>query len=312
MDNYFYSFIVPCFNEENNIKTLISRVTHVLESMGAEKYEIIFINDGSTDNSLSILKCLAIENNHLVIIDLSRNFGKEAALTAGLLNAKGDVAIPLDADLQDPPELIPEMIEVYRNNDVDAVLCQRIDRKSDSFSKSLTAKIFYFVHNLFSNPKIPSNVGDFRLINRQILDTLKLYPETCRFMKGIFADLGFRCAYITYKRPRRNSGRTKFSFWKLWNFALDGITSYSTFPLRIWTYLGLVVAFFALIYFIFILIVYIFHGIDVPGYSSIILLILFFGALQLINLGLIGEYLGRTYMETKRRPIYIIRKIYRS
>ena len=243
------------------------------------------------------------------MVDLSRNFGKEAALTAGLLEAMGEIIIPLDVDLQDPPELIPAMIDKWQDG-YDVVLARRSSRDSDSFSKRLAAKWFYRIHNIIAEPKIPEDVGDYRLIDRTVVEALRDLPESRRFMKGLFAWLGFRTTTLNYHRPTRAAGSSKFNGWRLWNLALEGFTSFSTAPLRIWTYVGLIVALTSFMFAIFIAVRVFILGVDVPGYASLIVAVSLLGGLQLIGLGVIGEYIGRIYIESKRRPPYVIRRIY--
>lgn len=255
------------------------------------------------------LIAIAATDSRLHIIELSRNFGKEAALTAGIDAATGDAVIPIDADLQDPPEIIPELIKNWLGG-AEVVLARRVDRSSDSFLKRKTAAIFYQLHNRISSIKIPENVGDFRLMDRIAVDTLKKLPEHHRFMKGLFGWVGFKTVTIDYVRPPRKAGATKFSGWKLWNFAIEGITGFSTAPLKFWTYFGGFGALMTLIYAIFIIVRTLIRGIDIPGYASLLVAVLFFGSLQLISLGMLGEYIGRIYMETKNRPLYVIRKHY--
>lgn len=305
------SIVVPCFNEENCIVPFCRRITQIFDKLPEYSPEIVFVNDGSADQTLQTLLNCQKADCRIVIVDLSRNFGKEAALTAGIYEAHGAAVIPMDVDLQDPPELIPQMLAKWREG-YNVVLARRYDRTTDSWGKRITAHLFYRVHNIFSNVKIPENVGDFRLMDRQVIDALKLLPENCRFMKGIFAWLGFKSAVLDYKRPERSAGKSKFHLWKLWNFALDGITGFSTAPLRIWTYIG---AFFAIMAFIYATIIFIrtvIFGVDVPGYASLLVVITFLGGLQLVGIGVLGEYLGRTYLESKRRPIYLVRKVYRE
>lgn len=292
-------------NEAEALASFFGRILPVLKQLG-ENFEIICVDDGSTDDTLGRL--LAARNNEIRIrvIELSRNFGKEAALTCGIDHASGDAVIPIDADLQDPPELIVEMVKLWRQG-FDVVLAQRTDRLSDSFMKRKAAEWFYRLHNAISEPKMAANVGDFRLMDRKVVEALKKLPERRRFMKGLFAWVGFRQAVIPYAREARTAGKSKFSGWRLWNFALEGITSFSTAPLRIWFYIGLVVASLAFFYGAFIVGKVILFGRDTPGYASLITIVLFVGGLQLLGLGVLGEYLGRIYSETKERPIYIVR-----
>lgn len=308
--NTTLSLIIPCFNESGNIKRVHAELTAVLKEVPACEYEMIFVDDGSSDNTLSELRALAThDTSHVKVIELSRNFGKEAALTAGIDHASGDAVIPFDADLQDPPEIIPDMISTWRQG-YDVVLAKRANRDSDSFLKRKTAELFYSIHNSISDLKIPSNVGDFRLMSRVVINTIRQLPERQRFMKGLFAWAGFKTATIDYVRAPRTDGSTKFSGWRLWNLAIEGITSFSTAPLRIWTYLGSLGALATLLYGLFIIARTLLHGTDVPGYASLLVAILFYGSLQLIGIGILGEYIGRIYMEAKQRPTYIVRNIH--
>ena len=301
------SLIVPCYNEASNIETFYNSFINTFHSIENQYiYEIIFIDDGSEDETLDKMISLAKNDHNIKIIELSRNFGKEAALTAGLDVSSGDAIIPIDADLQDPVELILEMISVW-NSGAEIVLAKRINRSEDSWLKRVTASFFYKIHNSISDIKIPNNVGDFRLMDRSVVNAIKSLPEQQRFMKGLFSWVGFKTASIEYSRLARNAGSTKFSGWKLWNFAIEGITSFSSLPLRIWTYIGFLGAISSLLYAFIIIFKTIIFGIDVPGYASLIVLLLFFGSLQLIGIGVLGEYISRIYMESKKRPIYIIR-----
>jgi len=305
------SLVVPVYNESETVDIFISEISHVFRNETFLKIEFIFINDGSTDNTLD--KLLAHKKNHpcLIIVDLSRNFGKEAALTAGLQAATGDVIVPIDVDLQDPPELILDMIDKWHEG-YEVVLGKRINRDSDSWAKRFSANWFYKIHNQISDPKLPENVGDFRLMDRKVVEAINDLPESRRFMKGLFAWAGFRTCYIEYARAERSAGKTKFSGWRLWNFALEGITSFSIVPLRNWTYLGLIVSLCSFSFAVIIVLKVLLQGIDVPGYASLMVAITFLGGLQLIGIGVLGEYLGRTYMESKRRPIFLVRQVYET
>jgi glycosyltransferase involved in cell wall biosynthesis len=303
------SLVVPVFNEEDTVSIFIQRVTEIFRNENLLALEIIFVNDGSTDSTLAkILEC-KLSDSKIKIVDLSRNFGKEAALTAGLQAAGGQVIVPIDVDLQDPPELILDMIAKWREG-YEVVLGRRINRDSDSWSKRASANWFYRLHNKIADPTLPENVGDFRLMDRQVVEALATLPESRRFMKGLFAWIGFRTTYVEYARPERVAGTSKFNGWRLWNFALEGITSFSTDPLRIWTYIGFIVSLISFVFALFIGLKVIIYGIDVPGYASIMVAVTFLGGLQLIGIGVIGEYLGRTYIESKRRPVYLVRKVY--
>lgn len=303
------SLVVPVYNESETIGLFLDRVKQVFDGVTQLSLDIVFVNDGSTDDTLERIIELQQENPSIRILDLSRNFGKEAALTAGLRAASGQVVVPIDVDLQDPPELILEMIEKWREG-FDVVVGKRINRSSDSWAKRKSSAWFYRIHNKISETNIPENVGDFRLLDRTVVNSLNQLPESRRFMKGLFAWVGFRTMVLEYSRPERVAGATKFNGWRLWNFAIEGITSFSDGPLRIWTYLGGFVATLSFLFAIFISARVLIHGIDVPGYASVIVAVTFIGGLQLIGIGIIGEYLGRSYIESKRRPIYIIRKIY--
>lgn len=299
------SLIVPVYNEELNIEYFMKRVETVLTKLSLT-YEIIFINDGSTDNSLEKILKLHEKNTNIKLINLSRNFGKESALTAGLDFTNGNIIIPIDADLQHPPEIIPEMLKHWENG-YDVVLCERNDRKIDNKLSAYLANKFYKIHNKIAEPKIPPNVGDFRLMDKKVVDALKLLPERRRFMKGLFAWLGFKSITIKYEVDQRHNGKSSFNGWKLWNFALEGITSFSTVPLHIWSYIGTCITLTSLLYAIYIVIKTLYFGTDLPGYPSLFTAILFFGGIQLLSIGILGEYIGRIYSEVKQRPIYIIK-----
>lgn len=304
------SLVVPFYNEADGIETFFREVTPVLERIAGIDYEIVCVNDGSSDSTLEQLLAVCEQNPHVRVVDLSRNFGKEAALTAGIDEALGEAVIPFDADLQDPPEAIARLVERWREG-FDVVLAKRAERQTDTYLKRGTAALFYRVHNAISETVIPENAGDFRLMSRQVVDALKQLPENRRFMKGLFSWVGFRTAQIEYERQPRSAGETKFSAWKLWNFALEGLTSFGTWPLRVWTYIGGGTALFAIVYAIYLALRTMIRGVDVPGYASIITAVLFLGGTQLIGIGVIGEYVGRIYMESKRRPVYIVRQVYR-
>ncbi|ODA32425.1 bactoprenol glucosyl transferase [Veronia pacifica] len=268
---------------------------------------MLFINDGSTDNTQTVLETIKKDNPHVRILNLSRNFGKEAAMTAGLDHARGEVIIPIDADLQDPPELIHDFLLEWKNG-FDVVVARRKDRSSDSWAKKITASLFYKFHNQIAQVEIPDNVGDFRLMTRKVVTAIQLLPENQRFMKGIFSWVGFNTKVVDYTRAARVAGETSFNGWRLWNFALDGITSFSTAPLRVWLYLGIFISSISFVYGSIIILKTIFMGHDVPGYPSLLTVVLFLGGIQLIGLGVMGEYIGRLYIESKRRPVYIIEK----
>lgn len=305
-DNSFrLSLVVPMYNEADVVAELFARVVPVLEGVTAD-YEIVCVNDGSSDGTLPLLIGAHEANPRIKVLDLTRNFGKEVALSAGLDHASGDAVIPFDADLQDPPELIPEMVSKWKAGH-EVVIAVRRDRSQDTYPKRVTAKAFHRIMGRLSEVPIPADAGDFRLMDRRVVEMLGRLPERTRFMKGIFAWLGFQPAMIDYTRPARASGRSKWKPWQLWNFALDGILSFTTLPLRIWTYFGIAVALAAMGYMTFIIVRTLVLGIDVPGYASVVVFILFFSGLNMVGLGIIGEYLGRVFIEVKSRPLYLVR-----
>jgi glycosyltransferase involved in cell wall biosynthesis len=302
------SLIAPVKDEDEAIGPFLERVAPILDGLFADgAWEILFVDDGSEDDTLAAILSAHQRDPRVRAISLSRNFGKEAALTAGLDFAAGQAVIPIDVDLQDPPELIGAMLAKWRDGH-EVVYGVRTNRESDSLPKRLTADLYYRAHNYLSSDKIPEHAGDFRLLDRSVVEIIKAMPERNRFMKGLFAWSGFRQAAVEYERAPRAVGKTKFRYWKLWTLALDGLTSASTMPLRVWSYIGVVIAFFTLLYAIGVIVKTIFWGSDVAGYPSLIVAILFFGSIQLISLGVLGEYVGRILIETKRRPLYVIRK----
>ncbi len=305
------SLVVPVFNEMESVGLFVRALDSTFDACPYVRLEVVFVNDGSVDGTLAALLSLQSRDARLRIVDLSRNFGKEAALSAGLAAARGHIVVPMDVDLQDPPGLILAMIEQWRNG-FDVVVGRRIDRGSDTWAKRISAAWFYRIHNLIAEAPIPENVGDFRLMDRAVVDVLNAMPESRRFMKGLFAWAGFRTAVVDYDRAPRAAGATKFGGWRLWNFALEGFTSFSTFPLRVWTYAGVFVACISLSYAAFIMIRTLVHGIDIPGYASLLVAVTLLGGIQLIGIGVLGEYLGRTYLESKRRPVFVVRRLYES
>jgi glycosyltransferase involved in cell wall biosynthesis len=304
----FISIVVPCYNEEDVIDIFLEKIFYILQKLG-RSYEIVFVNDGSGDGTLALLQKKSQEFDEIRVLNLSRNFGKEAALTAGIDATNGEVVVPIDVDLQDPPELILEFVEKYEEG-YDVVIGKRVDRTTDTPAKRISAELFYKMHNKISDIEIPHNVGDYRLMSRRVVNELKNLPETQRFMKGIFAWLGFKTAVVEYKRDSRVAGETSFNGWKLWNFALDGITSFSTAPLKVWLYVGMFLAFLSFLYGSFIVLKTLLFGIDSPGYASMITVVLFLGGIQLMGIGILGEYIGRIYLESKNRPIYIVENEY--
>ncbi|MHA6318292.1 glycosyltransferase family 2 protein [Altererythrobacter sp. CAU 1778] len=298
------SLVVPVYDEEEAIPVFLAAVRPVIEQIAIET-EIIFINDGSRDGTIDVLKTEQSRDHRIRIVDLSRNFGKEAALTAGLDFSTGDAVVPMDVDLQDPPELLVAFVEKWRDG-YDNVYGQRVDRSQDSALKRLSAGWFYRGFNRIADHPIEENAGDFRLMSRAVVDATLALRERNRFMKGMFAWVGFNSVAVPYARPERAAGETKFNYWKLWNFALDGITSFSTLPLRIWTYVGGLLALCALAYTAIIIGQTLIFGRDVPGYASMMVAVLVLGAANLISLGIMGEYIGRLYVEAKERPIYVV------
>lgn len=301
------SLVVPVYNEEDGIIPFLEAVLPIVEQTG-QQCEILFVNDGSRDNTLMALRAAASHDSRIKVIDLSRNFGKEAALSAGLDFATGNVMIPMDVDLQDPPELIPDFIAKWREG-FDVVNGVRVDRSQDTRMKRNSAGLFYWLFNKLSPTHLPSNVGDYRLLDRQVVEAIKTMPERNRFLKGIFAWVGFKTTEIPFARPERTVGTTSWNYWKLWNFALDGVLGYSTVPLRVWTYTGFVLAFFSFLYGAFIIGKTLLFGVDVPGYASLITIVLFMSGIQMISLGVIGEYVSRIFIEVKERPLYLIREV---
>ena len=304
------SIVVPCYNEQGALPAFFARMDAALSTIAGYAFEIVCVNDASEDATLASLCEMQKERQDFVVVDLSRHFGKESALSAGIDIARGDAVVLLDADLQDPPELIGEMIRLWSAGN-EVVAAQRTDRSSDTALKRLSAAAFYKVHNRLSDTALPENVGDYRLMDRVVVDALKTLPENRRFMKGLFAWVGFRTVFIPYKRAQRSAGKSRFSGWRLWNLALEAITSFSLFPLRVWTYVGAATALFAFIYGGWIVVRTIIFGRDLPGYASLFAAVAFLGGLQLVGIGIVGEYLGRTYLESKRRPAYVIRKVLR-
>ncbi len=305
------SLVVPFYNEGAAVGHFFAQIVPVLEAIEGICFEIVCVNDGSKDTTLEQLIAFSAKDARVRVVDLTRNFGKEAALTAGLDEALGDAVIPIDADLQGPPSRIPVMIDHGRAG-ADVVAAKRANRACDSFAKRTAAALYYRVHNALSDLKLPENVGDFRLMDRQVVNALKRLPERRRFMKGLFAWVGYRTVIVEYQREARSAGHSKFSGWRLWNFALEGITSFSTVPLRCWTYIGLVIAALAFGYGGFMIGRTLLFGNPVPGYASLLCVLLFMGGIELIGIGVVGEYVGRIYYESKERPVYLVRRRYQA
>ena len=297
------SFVVPVFNEQDTIPVFYDTIRNY-DPLKEFSVEIVFINDGSADATAEILLELKGKDDLVTVIEFTRNFGKEAALIAGLERARGDAVIPIDVDLQDPIEIVPSMIEKWQAG-AEVVLAKRVDRSADTLLKRFSAEVFYRVHNKISFVKIEENVGDFRLISRPILNHILKLSERNLFMKGILSWVGGKTEVVEYKRASRVAGETKFNGWKLWNLALEGITSFSTVPLRIWTYFGLAISSMAFLFGLWIILDKLLYGNEVQGYPSLIVSVMFLGGIQIIGIGILGEYVGRIYIETKNRPRYL-------
>lgn len=300
------SLIVPVYDEEATVALFHAAVRGFAGFAGFE-VEIVFVNDGSRDRTAEEILRLMTRDPLVRLVDLTRNFGKEAALLAGLERARGEAVVPMDVDLQDPVEVVAEMIAHWQAG-AEVVLAKRVDRSADSRLKRRSAAAFYRVHNSISGLKLEENVGDFRLISRPILEQILRMPERNLFMKGLLSWVGGRTAIVEYQRPARVAGKSKFGGWKLWNLALEGITSFSTVPLRIWTYVGLVISMLAVGHGCWIVFQKLVFGNPVPGYPSLIAAIMFLGGIQIVGIGIIGEYIGRIYIETKQRPRFIVRE----
>ncbi|MBK0016426.1 MULTISPECIES: glycosyltransferase family 2 protein [Kosakonia] len=299
------SLVVPVFNEEEAIP-IFYKTVRGFDALKPYTVELVFINDGSKDATETIINTLALSDPLVVPLSFTRNFGKEPALFAGLEHATGEAIIPMDVDLQDPVEVIPHLIAKWQAG-ADMVLAKRSDRSTDGRMKRKSAEWFYKLHNKISYPQIEENVGDFRLMSREVVENIKLLSERNLFMKGILSWVGGNTDIVEYIRADRVAGKSKFNGWKLWNLALDGITSFSTFPLRIWTYIGLSVSLLSFFYAIWMVIDKLLWGNPVPGYPSLMTAILFLGGIQLIGIGILGEYMGRVYTEVKERPRYLIK-----
>ncbi|MCY7338718.1 MAG: glycosyltransferase family 2 protein [Sphingomonas bacterium] len=304
------SLVIPVKDEEEAVGIFLAKVVPLLEALddpAARSFELLFVDDGSSDATLAKIRAAHAADRRVRALSLSRNFGKEAALSAGLDHSRGLAVIPMDVDLQDPPEAIAQMVAKWRAG-FDVVYGVRDNRETDSLPKRLTADLYYRAHNWLSSDKIPEHAGDFRLLDRRVVDVIRTMPERNRFMKGLFAWAGFKSAAVLYHREERTVGQTKYNYWKLWTLAVDGITSASTVPLRVWSYVGGLVALGALGYAIFIIVRTLTSGIEVPGYASMMVAVLFLGGLQLLSLGVLGEYVGRILTEVKQRPLYVVRE----
>jgi glycosyltransferase involved in cell wall biosynthesis len=300
------SIVVPVYNEQEVLREFHRRVSAVLATMNVDA-EIVFVNDGSRDQSLPLLCALRDADPRVTVVDLSRNFGKEVAMSAGLDFACGDAVVVLDADLQDPPELVPDMVAAWQAGH-DIVLMRRRSREDESWFKRVTARAFYRTIGGMSAIDIPADIGDFRLLSRRAVDAMRRFPERSRFMKGLFAWIGYPATTIDYDRPGRHAGTTKWNYWRLWNFALEGITSFSALPLKLASYIGVVTALAAFVYGAFVIAKTLLYGDPVRGYPTLAVLVLFLGGIQLTAIGIIGEYLARMFVEVKQRPLYFVQR----
>ena len=300
------SVVVPVFNEAAGLAAFHARLAAAMQGVG-ESWEAIYVNDGSTDASLSVMQELRAANPHVCLLNLSRNFGKEIAITAGLDHTAGQAVVVIDADLQDPPELISELVAGWRGG-CDMVYAQRRRREGETWLKRTTARGFYRLMKHTGQVALPQDTGDFRLMSRRVVDAIGQMREQHRFMKGVFAWVGYPSMAVQYDRAPRHTGTTKWTYWRLWNLALEGITSFTVMPLKIATYLGLCVALLAFVYFVIIVVDTLLYGNPVAGYPSLLAVMLMLGAVQLVTLGIIGEYLGRVFNETKGRPLYLVER----
>jgi len=300
------SVVIPVFNEQEVLAEFHNRLLSVIDKLPRHVFEIVYVNDGSQDLTITHLMKFAAHDQRVQFLDLSRNFGKEAAMTAGIDHVNGDAVILIDADLQDPPELIPEMLITWATG-YDMVCMKRSSRDGESFLKKITASWFYTLMSCVGEIQVPENVGDFRLMSRPVIDALKCLPERTRFMKGLFAWVGFKTCILPYHRDARYAGTSKWNYWRLWNFALEGLTSFTVAPLKVASYTGFLTALSSLGYAVFVLSKALIYGDPVPGYPSLMVVVLFLGGLQLLALGVIGEYLGRMFIESKHRPLYLLK-----
>jgi len=301
------TILVPAYNEQEVLHMLYERLKNIMDNLSSYRFEILLVNDGSKDNTLAVMKELRSMDNRICYLNLSRNFGKETAMIAGLDYAKGDCVIIIDADLQDPPELIPDMLKLWEEG-YDDVYAKRKSRKGESFLKKFTSKMYYKMLQSVTNIEIQKDTGDFRLLDRRCVEALKSIRESQRYTKGLFSWIGYNKKEILFDRDPRAAGKTKWNYGTLINLSIDGLTSFTTTPLRFAAVMGILVSLAGFIYMLAIIIKTIIYGIDVPGYSSTMVVILFLGGIQLIFLGVIGEYLGRTFNESKRRPIYFVER----
>jgi glycosyltransferase involved in cell wall biosynthesis len=300
------SVVVPAYNEQEVLLEFHRRLTAVLEKLPYQR-EVVYVNDGSTDATLAVMNSIRQSDENVSVVDLSRNFGKEIALSAGLDHTRGDAIIVIDADLQDPPELIPELVKPWAEEGCEVVYAKRLVRDGEGMIKKATAHLFYrFMQRIGGKVKIPEDTGDFRLLSRRAVESLRGLREQHRFMKGLFTWIGYKQRAVPYHRHSRHAGTTKWNYWKLWNLAIEGITSFTIAPLRISTYVGLVTAAGAFAYGLFIIVRTLLYGNPVAGYPSLLTVMLFLGGVQLTAIGILGEYVGRIFNETKNRPLYFL------
>lgn len=302
------SVVVPFYNEGANVESFLARLLPVLEGVGLA-WEVVCVNDGSQDNTLERLTAARRRHPEIKIIDLSRNFGKEPALSAGLAHARGDLVVPIDADLQHPPEVIADMVAKWREG-YDVIYAVRSSREYQSRLTRACTRLFYWIFDRLTDVPLPRGAGDFRLMDRRVVDVINRMPERSRFMKGIFSWVGFRQTGVSFVPAPRQEGDSKWDFLRLLRLAFDGLTSFSNFPLKVWGLIGACISLLAFVYIVIRLLRTLLYGIDVPGYESIIMTILFLGGMQLLTLGIIGDYLGRVFNEVKGRPLYVVRAAY--
>jgi glycosyltransferase involved in cell wall biosynthesis len=299
------SIVVPAYNEAAGLDIFHRRLVSALASL--ERWEVVYVNDGSTDGTLGVMEALHRTDDRVALVSLSRNFGKEIAITAGLDHASGDAVVVIDADLQDPPELIPTLVAQWRSG-FDMVYAKRRSRAGESLPKRATARVFYLLMQHMGDLKLPEDTGDFRLMSRRVVESVRQLREQHRFMKGLFAWVGYPTTFVLYDREPRCRGVSKWSYWKLWNLALEGITSFTVMPLKVASYVGLLVALLAVLYAAEVMVKTLIIGNPVAGYPSLMTVVLFLGGVQLMFLGVIGEYLGRVFNETKQRPLYLVER----
>jgi len=304
-EDWRLSLVVPVMNEEENISPFLTAVFQALADR-VPHLEVLFVDDGSQDTTLEKLREAAESDTRVRYLSFSRNFGKEIAMTAGIEHARGDAVVPIDVDLQHPPETVLEFVRLWRDQGYDMVYGIRHEDNEETAAKKTSSGLFYHVFNKLSHTEIPASAGDFRLIDKRVVEALKQLPEHDRFMKGLYSWVGFRSVGISYRQPPRANGTSRFNYWKLWNFAIDGLVGFSTWPLRVWSYIGGMVALLAFFYILVIVTKTLLLGVKTPGYASVMSAVLFFGGMQLLSIGVLGEYVGRLFVETKRRPLYLL------